>query len=64
MSNPIAQALIVACHMISVAGVFLESPAEQREVLQLLHMARTATGWPVDEVEKRLKEAWAQGTKR
>ncbi|CAI4215969.1 unnamed protein product [Parascedosporium putredinis] len=58
ISNPIAQALIVACHMIIVAGIFLENPAEQREVLQLLHMARTATGWPVDEVEKRLKDAW------
>ncbi|KAL1851687.1 hypothetical protein VTK73DRAFT_9378 [Phialemonium thermophilum] len=60
LTNPIAQALIVACHMINVAGVFLESPAEQNEVLQLLHMTRTATGWPVEEVEKRLREAWAK----
>ncbi|OAA59048.1 Zn(2)-C6 fungal-type DNA-binding domain protein [Niveomyces insectorum RCEF 264] len=60
ITNPIAQALIVACHMINVAGVFLESAAEQNEVLQLLHMARTATGWPVAEVEKRLREAWAK----
>ncbi|RFU30276.1 hypothetical protein B7463_g6069, partial [Scytalidium lignicola] len=50
ISNPIAQALIVACHMINVAGVFLESPGEQNEVLQLLQMTRTATGWPVAEV--------------
>ena len=50
--------------MIIVAGIFLENPAEQREVLQLLHMARTATGWPVDEVEKRLKDSWGQAPKR
>ncbi|KAF7193810.1 hypothetical protein HII31_04879 [Pseudocercospora fuligena] len=58
-TNPNAQALIVLCHMVTVSAIFFTHGQERAETLNLIRMARTVTGHPLREVERKLCNGWA-----
>ncbi|KIW29810.1 uncharacterized protein PV07_05597 [Cladophialophora immunda] len=60
ITNPIAQALIIACHMINVAGAFFTDEQEQHETVRLLEMAQATTGHPSTKAKQKLKEVWTK----
>ncbi|KAL2825682.1 hypothetical protein BJY01DRAFT_256201 [Aspergillus pseudoustus] len=60
ITNPNAQALIVACHMVTISAIFFDTEAERDATIDLLRLAHTVTGHPLTHIEQKLHTCWGR----